>query len=183
MKKIFATFLLSFALAPPAHARADEAEETAARGVSAELNVLWPFYPGGISEMKVLIPIFGDEHLRGELLLGVYADYAWVVRRESGPTALIAAKTGWRQYFYAGIHAELSFTTGLRHEIEHPAGGGTRDDLISRAWVLAGYQHELSDRFYINARGGAGFLVFRTNHYDEEKKIAPGADLNLGVKF
>ncbi len=41
------------------------------------MNVAWPFI--GISELKVLLPLFGGPQLRGELLLGTYADYAQIL--------------------------------------------------------------------------------------------------------
>lgn len=184
--------LLALALlARPALADDDTAspapDAAAAPGPSLELNVLWPFYPGGISELRLMLPLFGDHDLRGELLLGTYADYSWVIRRgeakAAGNVALIAIKTGYRQYLGWGLHAEVCINSGWRHEVDRPGDAKRIDDFIGRAWALAGWELELSPRFYVNARGGAGFLLWRTSHYDEEKKIAAGFDLNLGVRL
>ncbi len=90
---------------------------------------------------------------------------------------------GWRQFFAWGLHAELSIVAGVRHESDHPGDGATLDDLYVRAWPMAGYQLEISPRFYANARAGAGVLVYRQTHYAEEKKLAPAADLNFGARF
>lgn len=182
------SFVLLLASAAPAVAQdTDDTALTAAPGPSLELNVLWPFYPGGISELRLMLPLFGDRDFRGELLLGVYADYSWVIRRgeakPAGDVALLALKTGYRQYFGLGLHLELCLNSGWRHEVDRPGDQRFIDDFTGRAWALAGWEYDFSSRFYANARGGAGFLVWRTSHFDEEKKIAPGFDLNFGVRL
>jgi hypothetical protein len=176
------------ALASPSTARADPAESAtgpeqplSVLRPAAEVNVLWPFI--GISEMKVLVPLFGGRDFRGELLTGVYLDYAQIVRTDKGKTFIIAPMIGYRQFFAYGIHAELALDIGWRHETGHPGDGATLDDAYVRAWPMAGYQLELSPRFYVNARAGAGLLVYRQTHYDEEKKVSPGGDVNVGARF
>jgi hypothetical protein len=58
-----------------------------------------------------------------------------------------------------------------------------RADFYIRAWPGVGYQVDITPRFYANARARLGVLVYRQTHQDEEKKLAPAADLNLGVRF
>jgi hypothetical protein len=164
-------------------AAADAAADAAASVMrpAAEVNVLWPFI--GISEFKVLWPIFGGRDFRGEFLVGTYLDYAQIVRPDSGRAFIVAAMVGYRQFFAYGIHAELAIDAGVRHEDHHPGDGATLDDIYVRAWPMVGYELELSPRFYVNARGGAGILVYRQTHWSEERKVAPGADLNVGARF
>ncbi len=63
------------------------------------------------------------------------------------------------------------------------AYGMTFDDIYIRAWLGVGYQYDISPQFYVNARARLGVLVYRETHWDEEKKLAPAGDLNLGVRF
>jgi hypothetical protein len=169
------------ALDPPAPT---EVSSTAppARGIGVETNVLWPFFPGGISEFRLLVPITGS----GELVLGVYSDYASrVVRDETyGKVANYSAKLGWRQMLYRGFHVETTLNAGWRHEEERPPDNITVDGFQIRIWGLAGYQHAFSRHFYGNVRGGLGVHVYRSDELAHlEKKLVPGADVNLGVRF
>jgi hypothetical protein len=148
---------------------------------AAEINVLWPFI--GISEMKCLIPVLGSGDTRGELLTGVYLDYAQIVRPNAGKAFILAGMLGFRQFFFEGLHAEVVVDFGVRHESHHPVDDATLNDLYARVWPMAGYQLDLAQRFYVNARGGAGLLVYRQTHWAEEKKIAIAGDLNLGFRF
>jgi hypothetical protein len=148
---------------------------------AAEVNLLWPFI--GISELKIVVPLFGDRQLRGELVTGIYLDYAQVVRPDAGKVFIVAPLVGYRQFLTHGLHVEVTINAGIRHEEHHPGDDATLNDLYLRAWPMAGYQLELSSRFYANARAGAGILVYRQTHEAEEKKVALAADVNLGVRF
>jgi hypothetical protein len=158
-----------------ATSRADSINEHS--GPAGEVNVLWPLI--GISVFKVLVP---TTH-RGELVTGVYADYAQVVRPDAGKVALIAGVIGYRQFIAAGFHVELTAIAGVRHEQDHMPDGATLNDGYIRAFPTLGYQHALSPRFYINARGGVGVIVYRETHYSEERKLVPNIDINLGVRL
>src|SRR5262252_5252783 len=121
---------------------------------AAEVNVLWPFI--GISELKVLLPLFGNRNFRGEFLVGAYLDYAQIVREDKGKTFILASMLGYRQFFAYGIHAEVAVDLGLRHETNHPGDGATLNDFYIRTWPMLGYQLEISPTLYVNARGGVG---------------------------
>jgi hypothetical protein len=172
------TFVMTLSVAGAMTVAATSVE---AEPVAAEVNVLWPFI--GISEMKVLVPVVGHGERRGELVAGTYLDYAQIVREDSGKAFIIAALPGYRQFIAYGIHVELAFTVGVRHEQDHPMDGATLDDFYIRAWPGVGYQRELGERFYVNARARGGVLVYRQTHQDEEKKLAPAGDVNVGVRF
>jgi hypothetical protein len=185
--------------APARKARADGTSDTTGssvapgcedrpRGVGLEVNVLWPFFPGGISELRLMVPVVRTDRadFRGELVLGAYSDFATRVVRHSdaGKVAALAGKLGWRQFLVSGLHVEVSANLGWRHESERPPDGVTIDGFAIRLWMLAGYQHEFSRVFYGNVRGGLGVHVYRSDAYASlERKLAPGADLNLGVRF
>lgn len=103
----------------------DDGEATSV-GTAFELNVLWPFFPGGITEMRLLLPVLNAarEDYRGELVLGTYSDFASrVIRDENdGKVRTLAGKVGSRQFFVHGIHVEASANIGWRNETERPDG-------------------------------------------------------------
>lgn len=157
------------------------------RGVGLELNMLWPFFPGGITELRLMVPVLRPRHddFRGELVVGTYADFASRVVRDEGDGKVrtLAAKLGFRQFFVAGTHLEISANFGWRNEVERP-DGASYHAFHTRVWFLGGYQHDFSPRFYGNARAALGVHVYRSDRFAaEEKKLVPGADLNLGVRF
>jgi hypothetical protein len=161
------------------------------RDPAFEVNVLWPFFPGGITDLKVLAPVVRRDRdaLRGELVLGLHSDFGWgpLTRPadEYGKVRFLGAKVGYRQFFAYGLHVDLSVNAGLRHEEDNVYDGTTLDSFSSRGWVFAGWQVDLSPRVYTNARGGVGIHVLRVGDpfADTERKYAPGGDLNLGIRF
>jgi hypothetical protein len=181
---------------PPAEKKVDQAGGTACsrpadgdfkRTFGLELNVLWPFFPGGITELRGMIPVLNADKRdwRGELLVGTYADFASrIIRKpEAGKTAVLAGKIGYRQFFVYGTHVEVSANVGWRHESAR-TDGNEFDALQARVWLLAGYQHEFSRAIYANVRGGFGVHLYRSDRFESEERIfVPGADVNLGVRF
>jgi hypothetical protein len=161
----------------------------AAPSSAFEVNVLWPFVPGGIVVLRALVPVLladrGD--LRGELFVGAYADFAWRIVR--GPTThgdvgILALVAGWRQFLVYGLHIEAMLMAGWRNELRNPYDGQPIDAFQGRLFVTAGYQHELSRVFYVNLRGGVGVHVFRTDRFaDREQIVVPTADVNIGARF
>jgi hypothetical protein len=181
--------------APPAQSEgacAFAAAETFDRGLALEFNVLWPFLPG-IFEARLMVPVFRKDQRdwRGEIVTGAYADNAsWLIRGDrDGKVRNLSGKLGYRQFFVHGLHAEVSANIGWRHEEGRPPAGGTVypadiDGFLTRLWVLAGYQHELSKALYANARGGVSVNVYRSDAYAYlEKQVVPGGDINVGVRF
>lgn len=153
-----------------------------------EVNVLWPFFPGGITELKVMLPIVNTDtkDWRGELLLGTYADYAWRVVRDSdaGKVSYYAAKIGYRQFLVSGWHLEAVTNLGWRHEEQNPHNGTDLDGFAGRLFLWGGWQTDLSESVYANARAGAGIHLFRTDRFARfEEKLVPAVDLNLGFRF
>ncbi|MET0592973.1 MAG: hypothetical protein ABW133_09755 [Polyangiaceae bacterium] len=161
-----------------------------ARTPAFEVNVLWPFFPGGIVDLKGLFPVVRSDRrdFRGEIIAGVHSDFGWgPVSRpvdKYGKVSILAAKVGYRQFLVYGTHLDVSVNLGWRHEEENIYDGERLDAFIGRLWMFAGYQHELSTRVYVNIRGGGGLHLFRTDRYaDTERKFAPAGDVNLGVRF
>lgn len=189
--------LYALTLAPPArgadppteaHAPAATPGQTRKIGPAFETNVLWPFFPGGMSDLKILWPIVqphsGD--LRGELITGLSSDFGWLFVREpdAGKVALYSVKIGYRQFLWRGLHLELSLNAGYRYQVDNPWDGEPIHSFQGRLWGLLGWQQDIGDRFYWNVRGGGGLHAFRTDRYAQTEKVfAPAGDLNIGFRF
>lgn len=161
-----------------------------ARTPAFEVNILWPIFPGGLTELKVMFPLLrpAEDTLRGELITGLYSDFSFgpITRPTDryGKVFLIAAKLGWRQFFAYGLHLDVTVHLGWRHEEFNIWDGGTLDGFTGRLWVHGGWQVELTPRVYLNLRGALGVHLFRTDrHGDKERLLAPGGDINLGIRF
>ncbi len=155
-----------------------------------EVNVLWPFFPGGLSELKALVPLVrpAEPTLRGELIAGLFSDFSFgpLTRPTDsyGKVFIVGAKVGWRQFFALGFHADVTLHLGWRHEEFNVYDGTTLDAFTGRLWLHAGWQVDLTPRVYLNLRGAVGLHLFRTDRFgDHERRVAPGGDVNLGVRF
>jgi hypothetical protein len=150
-----------------------------------ETNVLWPFFPGGLADFKVVVPL-RPAPLASDLTLGAYSDFAWRFVRDDafGRVSAIGAKIGWRQFALGGLHAEAVVQLNWRHEEDRPDHPETLNGFQGRAWIFAGYQRDVGHRVYLNSRLGLGLHLFRTDELGgEEKKLVPAADLNLGIRL
>lgn len=153
-----------------------------------EVNVLWPLFPGGLVDLKVMVPVLRPSRrdFRGELVLGVHSDFGWRNLRaaDAGKVAFLGAKLGYRQFLVYGLHLDVTLNTGWRQEVDNPWDHTTLDAFTGRLWLLAGWQVELNRAVYLNFRGGGGIHLFRTDRFaDRERAFAPGGDLNLGFRF
>jgi len=160
------------------------------RGVAFEVNVLWPFFPGGLAELKVLAPLVrGDKRdWRGELVAGLHSDYGWgpVTRPADsyGKVFLLAAKLGWRQFLAYGFHVDVTLNAGWRHEEGNVHDGTTVNGFVGRLWAFGGWQYEFNERVYANVRGGVGVHLWRSDHLGyTERRFVPAGDINLGIRF
>jgi hypothetical protein len=158
------------------------------RHVAFEVNVLWPFFPGGIVDLKAIVPLLlpdrGD--WRGELVAGLHSDFGWRSVRDddAGNVAFLGLKIGWRQFLVYGLHLDVTANLGWRHQEHNPWDNETIHAFQGRFWGFAGYQHELTRQVYVNVRGGIGIHLFRTDRFaDREKIFVPAGDLNLGFRF
>lgn len=146
-----------------------------------EFNVLWPFFPGGFTDFKFMLPTFA----RGEAIFGLHSDFSWRAReKEAGKVAVLAAKLGYRQFIFDGIHLDASVNVGWRQERDNPYDGTTLNGFVGRFWGFGGYQYDLSDQWYVNARGGMGIHLWRSDKFNaKEREFIPAGDINVGVRF
>ncbi|MES2802472.1 MAG: hypothetical protein V4654_08280 [Bdellovibrionota bacterium] len=187
MKKIrLICLLVSFMFAGMAYGQTQESKP---QNESFEMNIIWPFIPGGITELRYITPMMTE---KGEVpstfwVLGLYSDYASKIIRDSsyGKVSAYAFKIGMKQFINKEWHYEVSANIGWREEINRP---NVPDKKIIgaavRAWALFGYQHQISNIFYSNIRAGLSQHLYRSDKYSHlEKKTVPGFDVNLGVVF
>ena len=96
----------------------------------------------------------------------------------------MGVKVGWRQFAVGGFHVDATVNAGYRHEVENEWDGEPIHSFQGRLWTFAGWQGDLSDRVYINTRGGTGVHLWRTDRYaDREKILVYAGDLNIGVRL
>lgn len=155
---------------------------------AVEINVLWPFFPGGLTDLKVVLPAYRatERDWRGEVIVGLHSDFGWRSIREpdAGRVAFLGVKLGFRQFFVYGLHLDLSVNAGWRHEENNPYDGQTINAFQGRLWTMAGYQYDFTDTFYANIRGGIGVHLWRTDRFADKEKIIGGAgDVNIGFRF
>jgi len=160
----------------------------ASAGPSLEINLVEPFL--GLTDDKLLIPVVRRERstFRGELMLGTYTDFAWgPISRPAdqyGKVWIIGLRPGYREYLACGFFVDTSLVAGWRHEEQNHHNGGTLNGFYGRAWLNAGWQADVTQRTFLNVRGGAGLILWRTDAYgSSEKTWQPAADLDLGVRF
>jgi hypothetical protein len=179
------SFLAALSLGASA-ARAEEDPEPVRPAL--EINVLQPFL--GITDDKILLPVArrAQRTFRGELMLGTYTDFAWgpVSRPASsyGKVWIIGVRPGYREYLAYGFFVDASIVVGWRHEEQDIHDGGTLNGFYGRLWANAGWQVDLPRRTFVNLRGGAGVILFRTDRYGStERLFQPAADIDFGVRF
>jgi hypothetical protein len=188
IRLLFVSIVLAVAVPARAQAPVAQVAVAPARDLAFEVNVLWPFFPGGLTELKVLVPLLRpDRPGRGELVVGLHSDFATRFVRAGdryGKVSILAAKMGWRQFLAAGLHLDATVNAGWRHEVHNVWDGTTLDAFSARLWLMAGWQHDFNPRVYANARGGAGLHLVRTDRWAEkERKLVPAGDMNLGFRF
>jgi hypothetical protein len=172
-------------------AMAGEAPEAGwVRSPAFEVNLLWPFFPGGLEDLKVLFPVVRADQpdWGGELVSGLSSDFSFgPLSRpvtQYGKVGLLTARVGYRQFLAYGLQLEASVNLGWRHEAENVHDGTTLDGAYGRLWLFAGWQYDLTRRVYLNLRGDAGIILFRTDRYGyTERQFIPAAEINLGVRF
>jgi hypothetical protein len=154
-----------------------------------EVNVLFPFL--GLEDLRLMVPVLraGRRDWRGELVFGVSTDYAFgpLSRpvEDYGKVFVLTGRVGYRQFLWNGFHVEVALNLGWRHEAYNLHDGApTLDGGYGRAWFFAGYQLDLTSNVYVNLRGDAGLLLFRTDRFAAfEKKVIPAGEINIGVRL
>lgn len=127
-----------------------------------ETDILWPFFPGATRTHLTML-IWQKGQLRGDVYVGVNVDFPQD-RVTEGRFADYSLASGYRQYFWKGMHAEFSQTTGLGVLENHVKTGRTYRsfDWLMSAYV--GYKFEFAKkRCYILPQFGMATVVYKSN--------------------
>ena len=157
-----------------------------------ETDILWPFFPGA-TRTHFTIKLWQKGHLRGDIYAGINVDFPQD-RETEGRFADYSLASGYRQYFWKGLHLEFSQTTGLGVLQNHVTTGETYN---SFDWLITGYigyKFEFArKKLYVLPQFGIASVVYKSNPwpiYEDatltkevgESPFMLGA-LRLGINF
>jgi len=99
-----------------------------------ETDILWPFVAQA-TRTHFTIKLWQKGNLRGDIYAGVNIDFPRD-RETEGRFADYSLASGYRQYFWKGLHMEFSQTTGLGVLQDHVSTGKIYN---SFDWLVSGY--------------------------------------------
>jgi hypothetical protein len=127
-----------------------------------ETDVLWPFVAQA-TRTHFVVKIWQKSHFRGDTYVGLNIDFPRD-RETEGRFADYSLASGYRQYFWKGLHLEFSQTTGLGVLQDHVTTGKTYN---SFDWVVSGYiGYKLEfakKKLYVLPQFGIASVLFKSN--------------------
>ncbi len=150
--------LVACLLIVPAVAQSDDTGST----YGIETDVVWPFFPGA-TRTHFTVKLWQIGHLRGDVYAGVNVDFARD-RDTEGRFADYSIASGYRQFFWEGLHVEFSQTTGLGVLQNHVTTGKTYNSFDWLVTGYLGYKFEFDDSaFYVIPQFGFAGVVYKSN--------------------
>ncbi len=161
----------------------------------AELNLLWPIFPGNIYKGQLTYETWRKNDLAGDAYVGFHIR-PFEYRETEGDFANYALTFGYRQFFWKGLHAEVYQAFGPGYNRNNVIDGKDYSSWDYEVGLLAGYRWEFlrkekRDKYrvspYISTQHGIYYLAAQSNphpikDYTGEKPIYVGT-LNIGVRF
>lgn len=127
-----------------------------------ETDIIWPFVAQA-TRTHFTIKLWQKGHLRGDLCVGLNIDFPRD-RETEGRFADYSMASGYRQYFWKGLHLEFSQTTGLGVLQNHVSTGKTYN---SFDWLVSGYigyKFEFAKKkLYVIPQFGVAGVVYKSN--------------------
>lgn len=158
MKKIVLIFLLVNTVLGVSFAQNDEARTK----YSVETDILWPFLVQ-TTRSHFVVNLWQKGQLSGDAYVGLNIDFPRE-RETEGRFADYSIASGYRQYFWKGLHLEFSQTTGLGVLQNHVTTGKTYN---SFDWLISGYVgYKLEfakKKFYVLPQFGVAGVVYKSN--------------------
>lgn len=162
------------------------------RKFGLETDILWPFFPGA-TRTHFTVKLWQNGHFRGDVYAGINIDFPQN-RETEGRFADYSIASGYRQYFWEGLHFEFSQTTGLGVLENHVGNGRT---YYSFDWLMTGYvgyKFEFArGLLYILPQFGVAGVVYKSNpwpiYLDETRSKEVGeapfmlGSLRFGIHF
>lgn len=156
-----------------------------------EVDIIWPFVAQAF-RAHYTHTLWQKNEMRGDLILGINIDFPRD-RDTEGNFADYSIASGYRQYFWKGLHAEFNQTTGLGVLKDHVTTGETYN---SFDWLMAGYvgyRFNIAKKWYAIPQFGISGVVYKSNPWpiykDETLSEEVGEEpfmvgtLRVGIRF
>jgi hypothetical protein len=158
MKKLLLIFVLVSLLTNSAVAQSEQKESK----YSVETDILWPFLVQ-TTRTHFVVKLWQKGHFRGDAYVGLNIDFPRD-RETEGRFADYSLASGYRQYFWKGLHLEFSQTTGLGVLQNHVTTGKTYN---SFDWLVSGYigyKFEFAKKkLYVLPQFGVASVLYKSN--------------------
>jgi hypothetical protein len=192
MKKITFAVFLFFSLVQYAQA---QNEGYQGKKWGAEINFLWPIFPGNIYKGQVTYETWRKNDLAGDVYVGFHIR-PFEFREDEGEFSNYALTFGYRQFFWKGLHAEIYQAIGPGFNRNNVIDGKDYNSWDYEVGLLLGYRLELfrkekRDKMkfspYLSTQQGFYYLAAQSNphpirNFEGEQPFYVGT-LNLGVRF
>lgn len=161
----------------------------------AEVNLLWPIFPGNIYKGQVTYETWRKNDLAGDVFVGFHIRPS-EFREEEGDFANYALTFGYRQFVWKGLHFELYNAFGPGFNKNNPVDGKDYTSWDYEVGLLAGYRWEFLKKEkrekmkfspYLSTQHGFYYVASKSNPHPiigstGEKPIYVGT-LNFGIRF
>jgi len=192
MKKLVITLTILLAMSASVYA---QNEEQKPKRWGAEVNILWPIFPGNIYKGQVTYETWRRNELTGDVIVGFHIR-PFEFREEEGDFSNLALTFGYRQYFWKGFHLELYNAFGPGFNRNNVIDGQDYTSWDYEVGLLAGYRWEFLKKEkreklkfspYLSMQHGFYYLAAQSNphpivNFEGERPFYVGT-LNLGVRF
>ena len=161
----------------------------------AEINILWPIFPGNIYKGQVTYETWRRGDLAGDAYLGFHIRPS-EFREDEGDFANYALTFGYRQFFWKGLHAEIYQAIGPGFNRNNAVDGKDYDSWDYEVGLLIGYRLELlrkekRDKVkfspYLSTQQGFYYLAAQSNPHPIKNSTGESpfyvGTLNLGLRF
>ncbi|MFN5208649.1 MAG: hypothetical protein ACK5CV_04530 [Bacteroidota bacterium] len=192
MERVFLTIAL---IAITALSAFSQENNKPSRKWGAEVNLLWPIYPGNIYKGQVTYETWRKDDLAGDVFVGLTIR-PFEFREAEGDFANYALTFGYRQFVWKGLHIELYNAFGPGFNRNNAVDGKDYSSWDYEVGVLAGYRWEFIKKEkrekmkfspYLSTQHGTYYVASKSNPHPiigstEERPIYVGT-LNLGIRF
>ena len=170
-------------------------DSSTAKKWGAEVNLLWPIFPGNIYKGQVTYEAWRNNHLAGDVYVGFHIR-PFEFREEEGDFANYAITFGYRQFLWQGFHLEVYQAIGPGFNRNNAIDGQDYMSWDYELGVLAGYRWEFLSKEkrdkmkispYLSMQHGFYYLAAQSNPhpiigFTEEAPFYVGT-LNFGIMF
>lgn len=172
-----------------------QTENVAVKKWGAEVNLLWPIFPGNIYKGQLTYETWRTNELAGDAYVGFHIR-PFEFREDEGDFANYALTFGYRQFFWKGLHAEVYQAFGPGYNRNNVIDGKNYTSWDYEIGLLAGYRWEFLKKEkreklkvspYLSSQHGVYYLAAQSNphpirNFEGEAPIYVGT-LNFGLKF